>query len=187
MPSWPAFKYAVQPKGDVSVHPSGQSNCVAPRQAPKEGDPGPTPGSPTAKSPRTNHGQRKPAGPDYLRPPRRLPSGFRRRHLKAADQSLSEAAPVIRLLHAAQGGRHVGSGAVAVQRMDNVGIVVEDLPAAVAFFRELGLELEGQGTIEGEWSGRVTGWPTRRGRHDAHTGRSQPTRVVSVSHAASDR
>jgi catechol 2,3-dioxygenase-like lactoylglutathione lyase family enzyme len=40
--------------------------------------------------------------------------------------------------------------------MDNVGIVVDDLPATIAFFRELGLELEGQATIEGEWSGRVT-------------------------------
>ena len=46
---------------------------------------------------------------------------------------------------------------MALQRMDNVGIVVEDLPATIAFFRELGLELEGQGTIEGEWAGRVTG------------------------------
>jgi catechol 2,3-dioxygenase-like lactoylglutathione lyase family enzyme len=46
---------------------------------------------------------------------------------------------------------------MAVKRMDNVGIVVEDLPATIAFFRELGLELEGQGTIEGEWAGRVTG------------------------------
>jgi catechol 2,3-dioxygenase-like lactoylglutathione lyase family enzyme len=41
--------------------------------------------------------------------------------------------------------------------MDNVGIVVEDLPAAIAFFRELGLELEGRAMIEGDWSGRVTG------------------------------
>ncbi len=41
--------------------------------------------------------------------------------------------------------------------MDNVGIVVDDLPAAIAFFRELGLELEGEGMIEGDWSGRVTG------------------------------
>jgi catechol 2,3-dioxygenase-like lactoylglutathione lyase family enzyme len=41
--------------------------------------------------------------------------------------------------------------------MDNVGIVVEDLAAAIEFFRELGLELEGQGTIEGDWAGRVTG------------------------------
>jgi catechol 2,3-dioxygenase-like lactoylglutathione lyase family enzyme len=41
--------------------------------------------------------------------------------------------------------------------MDNVGIVVEDLPAAIAFFRELGLELEGRDTVEGDWAGRVTG------------------------------
>ena len=41
--------------------------------------------------------------------------------------------------------------------MDNVGIVVDDLAATIAFFRELGLELEGQATIEGEWAGRVTG------------------------------
>ncbi len=42
-------------------------------------------------------------------------------------------------------------------RMDNVGIVVEDLTAAIAFFTELGLELEGRGMVEGEWAGRVTG------------------------------
>ena len=41
--------------------------------------------------------------------------------------------------------------------MDNVGIVVDDLASAIDFFRELGLELEGQATIEGEWAGRVTG------------------------------
>ncbi len=46
---------------------------------------------------------------------------------------------------------------MAVKRMDNVGIVVEDLDATVDFFRELGLELEGRATIEGEWAGRVTG------------------------------
>jgi catechol 2,3-dioxygenase-like lactoylglutathione lyase family enzyme len=51
---------------------------------------------------------------------------------------------------------------VAVQRMDNVGIVVEDLPGAISFFRELGLELEGEATVEGEWSGRVTGLPGQR-------------------------
>jgi catechol 2,3-dioxygenase-like lactoylglutathione lyase family enzyme len=47
---------------------------------------------------------------------------------------------------------------MAVQRMDNVGvgIVVDDLPATIAFFRELGLELEGQATIEGDWGERVT-------------------------------
>jgi catechol 2,3-dioxygenase-like lactoylglutathione lyase family enzyme len=49
-----------------------------------------------------------------------------------------------------------------VQRMDNVGIVVEDLPATIAFFRELGLELEGQTMVEGEWAGRVTGLRDQR-------------------------
>ena len=41
--------------------------------------------------------------------------------------------------------------------MDNVGIVVDDLPATIEFFQELGLELEGQGTVEGQWAERVTG------------------------------
>jgi catechol 2,3-dioxygenase-like lactoylglutathione lyase family enzyme len=54
------------------------------------------------------------------------------------------------------------NGHVAVQRMDNVGIVVDDLPAAIAFFRELGLELEGRAMIEGDWSGRVTGLRDQR-------------------------
>jgi catechol 2,3-dioxygenase-like lactoylglutathione lyase family enzyme len=42
-------------------------------------------------------------------------------------------------------------------RLDNVGIVVEALEPAIEFFRELGLELEGRGMVEGEWAGRVTG------------------------------
>jgi catechol 2,3-dioxygenase-like lactoylglutathione lyase family enzyme len=46
--------------------------------------------------------------------------------------------------------------------MDNVGIVVDDLPATITFFRELGLELEGEGVIEGEWAGRVTGLGDQR-------------------------
>jgi catechol 2,3-dioxygenase-like lactoylglutathione lyase family enzyme len=46
---------------------------------------------------------------------------------------------------------------MAVKRRDNVGIVVEDLEETIDFFHELGLELEGRGTIEGEWAGRVTG------------------------------
>ncbi len=46
---------------------------------------------------------------------------------------------------------------MALKRMDNVGIVVEDLDKAVDFFCELGLELEGRAMIEGEWAGRVTG------------------------------
>jgi catechol 2,3-dioxygenase-like lactoylglutathione lyase family enzyme len=51
---------------------------------------------------------------------------------------------------------------MSLPRMDNVGIVVEDLPAAIAFFRELGLELEGQTTVEGEWAGRITGLGDQR-------------------------
>lgn len=42
-------------------------------------------------------------------------------------------------------------------RMDNVSIVVESLDNAISFFSEIGLKLEGRATIEGEWSGRVTG------------------------------
>lgn len=42
-------------------------------------------------------------------------------------------------------------------KMNNVGIVVEDLTAVVEFFTELGLELEGRAMAEGEWAGRVTG------------------------------
>jgi catechol 2,3-dioxygenase-like lactoylglutathione lyase family enzyme len=41
--------------------------------------------------------------------------------------------------------------------MDNVGIVVESLDAAISFFAELGLELEGRTTVEGDWAERVTG------------------------------
>lgn len=48
---------------------------------------------------------------------------------------------------------------MALKRMDNVGIVVEDLDTAIDFFRELGLDLdlEGRAMIEGEWAGRITG------------------------------
>jgi catechol 2,3-dioxygenase-like lactoylglutathione lyase family enzyme len=42
-------------------------------------------------------------------------------------------------------------------RMDNVGIVVESLDEAISFFTEIGLRLEGRGSVEGEWAGRVTG------------------------------
>lgn len=42
-------------------------------------------------------------------------------------------------------------------RMDNVGIVVEDLTAVIDFFAELGLELESRTMVEGAWAGRVTG------------------------------
>ena len=46
---------------------------------------------------------------------------------------------------------------VAIQRMDHVGIVVDDLPAAIEFFIELGLELQGQRPVEGRWVDRVVG------------------------------
>ena len=51
---------------------------------------------------------------------------------------------------------------MTLKRMDNVGIVVDDLGATIDFFRELGLELEGRATIEGEWAGRVTGLGDQR-------------------------
>src|SRR5688572_5957275 len=51
---------------------------------------------------------------------------------------------------------------MALKRMDNVGIVVEDLAGTIDFFRELGLDLEGRATIEGEWAGRVTGLGDQR-------------------------
>src|ERR1700733_9838649 len=51
---------------------------------------------------------------------------------------------------------------MALKRMDNVGIVVDDLAGTIDFFRELGLELEGQAIIEGEWAGRVTGLGDQR-------------------------
>jgi catechol 2,3-dioxygenase-like lactoylglutathione lyase family enzyme len=51
---------------------------------------------------------------------------------------------------------------MTLKRMDNVGIVVESLDAAISFFSELGLKLEGRATIEGEWAGRVTGLGSQR-------------------------
>src|SRR5580692_3406108 len=51
---------------------------------------------------------------------------------------------------------------MALKRMDNVGIVVDDLGGTIDFFRELGLELEGRAMIEGEWAGRVTGLAGQR-------------------------
>jgi catechol 2,3-dioxygenase-like lactoylglutathione lyase family enzyme len=51
---------------------------------------------------------------------------------------------------------------MTLKRMDNVGIVVESLDAAISFFVELGLKLEGRAMIEGEWAGRVTGLESQR-------------------------
>jgi catechol 2,3-dioxygenase-like lactoylglutathione lyase family enzyme len=47
-------------------------------------------------------------------------------------------------------------------RMDNIGIVVESLDDAISFFTEVGMKLEGRTTVEGEWSGRVTGLDSQR-------------------------
>lgn len=57
---------------------------------------------------------------------------------------------------------HLEIGHMALKRMDNVGIVVDDLETAIDFFAELGLELEGRGMVEGEWAGRVTGLGDQR-------------------------
>ena len=51
---------------------------------------------------------------------------------------------------------------MTLKRMDNVGIVVESLDAAISFFAELGLELEGRAMVEGVWAGRVTGLGDQR-------------------------
>jgi catechol 2,3-dioxygenase-like lactoylglutathione lyase family enzyme len=53
--------------------------------------------------------------------------------------------------------QRIWRASMAVKRMDNIGIVVANLEGAIAFFQELGLKLEGRSTIEGDWSGRVTG------------------------------
>src|SRR4029434_8157497 len=98
---------------------------------------------------------------------------------------------------------------MTLKRMDNVGIVVESLDAAISFFAELGLKLEGRATIEGDWAERVTGLrpmrveiarvrargPPRariaphavRDRHDAHPRRRQPARDLAISHPACSR
>jgi catechol 2,3-dioxygenase-like lactoylglutathione lyase family enzyme len=51
---------------------------------------------------------------------------------------------------------------MALKRLDNIGIVVDDLELTIDFFQELGLQLEGRATIEGEWAGRVTGLAGQR-------------------------
>src|ERR1700744_446365 len=51
---------------------------------------------------------------------------------------------------------------MALKRMDNMGIVVENLDSTIDFFLELGLELEGRAMIEGEWAARVTGLGDQR-------------------------
>src|SRR3984893_7676639 len=51
---------------------------------------------------------------------------------------------------------------MALKRMDNVGIVVDDVGGTIDLFRGLGLSLEGRAMVEGEWAGRVTGLGDQR-------------------------
>jgi catechol 2,3-dioxygenase-like lactoylglutathione lyase family enzyme len=55
-----------------------------------------------------------------------------------------------------------GTGTCRFSGWTPVGIVAEDLPAAIASFRDLGLELEGRAVVEGDWAGRVTGLGDQR-------------------------
>jgi len=81
---------------------------------------------------------------------------------------------------------------MTLKRMDNVGIVVNDLGGAIDFFRELGLALEGRTMIEGEWAGRVPGLVDQRVEiammrtHDGHS-RLELSRFISPSVVADHR
>ncbi len=81
---------------------------------------------------------------------------------------------------------------MAIQRMDHVGIVVEDLAAAKAFFVELGLEVQGEGAVEGGWVDRVVGLDGVRAEiamletADGH-GRVELARFHAPSGGAGDR
>src|SRR6266545_5307032 len=74
-----------------------------------------------------------------------------------------------------------------LQRMDNVLIVVDDLEAAKAFFVELGMELEGETTVEGPSVDRLIGLRPCYPRADAHSGRPRTDRAGQVPHAGSDQ
>ena len=71
---------------------------------------------------------------------------------------------------------------MAIQRMDNVGIVVDDLEATIAFFVELGMELEGEAQIEGLVADRCVGLDGVRCdvRDDADSRRPRPPRTGEV-------
>src|SRR5919206_1167008 len=66
------------------------------------------------------------------------------------------------MAHAGRFRSRMRGNEMALKRMDNVGIVVESLDTAIAFFAELGLTLEGRTTIEGDRAGRVTGLGLQR-------------------------
>src|SRR5215472_9209538 len=82
-----------------------------------------------------------------------------------------------------------------LRRMDNVGVVVDDLAAAIAFFVELGLELEGEAAVEGRWVDRVVGLegvrvdiammrtPDRHGRLELMKFHSPPTASAEPKNA----
>jgi catechol 2,3-dioxygenase-like lactoylglutathione lyase family enzyme len=74
---------------------------------------------------------------------------------------------------------------MTIQRMDNVGIVVDDLKAATTFFVELGLELEGETPVEGRWVDHVVGLDDVRVdiAMMRTPGRPQPPRADQVPHA----
>jgi catechol 2,3-dioxygenase-like lactoylglutathione lyase family enzyme len=71
---------------------------------------------------------------------------------------------------------------MTVKRMDNVGIVMENIDAAIEFFTELGLTLEGRMLIKGEWAGRVTG--VRGQRVESAMMRTQTGTAASSSRAS---
>ncbi len=81
---------------------------------------------------------------------------------------------------------------MTIQRMDHVGIVVDDLAAATAFFVELGLKLQGEGPVEGGWVDRVVGLEGVRAEiamvetPDGH-GRLELTKFHAPSGRGSDR
>jgi catechol 2,3-dioxygenase-like lactoylglutathione lyase family enzyme len=81
---------------------------------------------------------------------------------------------------------------MTVQRMDHVGIVVEDLEAATAFFVELGLELQGEAPVAGDWVDRVIGLEgvqaeiAMMGTPDGH-GRLELTKFHAPSSRGGDR
>ena len=81
---------------------------------------------------------------------------------------------------------------MTIQRMDHVGIVVDDLAAATEFFVELGLELQGEGAVEGRWVDRIVGLEGVRTDYammqtpDGH-GRLELVKFHSPSHQGDNR
>jgi catechol 2,3-dioxygenase-like lactoylglutathione lyase family enzyme len=73
---------------------------------------------------------------------------------------------------------------MTIYRMDHAGVVVEDLAAAIAFFVEPVLELEGEAAVEGEWVVQLVRLDgVRADLAVVRTGRARPSRAVDVPHA----